>query len=53
MQPAQPTSSVAVAITVAVWSIALVAWTPPFVSILLALIAATGWCIWLERHPPA
>jgi hypothetical protein len=32
-------------------SFAIILWTSPFISILLAVVAAISWCVWLERHP--
>jgi hypothetical protein len=30
---------------------AAVAWEPALISFAVAVTAAIGWCIWLERHP--
>lgn len=46
-----PTENVVLAVGAAVASTAVLAWTPPFVSFGLAVIAAICWCLWLERPP--
>jgi hypothetical protein len=51
MQPSPMSAALGISGTVA--ALAALIWTPPFVSIAIAIIAAVCWCIWLERHPSA
>jgi hypothetical protein len=41
------------ACTMAIGAVALVAWAPAVVGFALAVLAAVGWCTWLEQHPSA
>jgi|RhiMethySRZTD1v2_1073278.scaffolds.fasta_scaffold3844239_2 hypothetical protein len=46
--------SIDVAVGVALLALAeVVIWANPFVSFGVAVAAATGWCIWLDRDPAA
>jgi hypothetical protein len=44
-------STVVVSTGAGILSVAVILWASPYISILLAIIAAVSWCVWLERHP--
>ena len=35
-----------------IFSISVLESMRPIPSMMLAIVAAVGWCIWLDRHPP-
>jgi hypothetical protein len=53
VRTSRPVGNVVFAFGTAMALIAVLAWTPAFVTFGLAAIAAVCWCIWLERHPAA
>jgi hypothetical protein len=53
MQRSLPLWKRAFTVSVSLASLAVLPWLPAFVSLAVAVAAAAGWCIWLQRHPTA
>jgi hypothetical protein len=50
-KPVSRPPELVIAALVVIAAVTLFAAMPPFAGMVLAVVAAVSWCLWLDRHP--